>query len=120
MDPDEVHAFLASHHSCLVGYDDGRPAPAVAIGSYTFEGEQLHLRIAARRDVAGHLAEEPRVCVIVEQSPTYYVIAHVVARGVASHVRLTPEGTTFDLPLTDLTTASFAKLLAAAEPGVPS
>jgi nitroimidazol reductase NimA-like FMN-containing flavoprotein (pyridoxamine 5'-phosphate oxidase superfamily) len=112
----EVAAFLAAHSGCVLGYNDGGPAPAVLAGTYTVAGQALRVSApapgpaASVSDSAAALRRDPRVCLIVEQSPSYYEIGYVTLEGSAEHIREAADGLTFVLTPHRVTSASFAKL----------
>ena len=110
MSGEEVTAFLAGHSCCVIGYNAGGPAPAVLLGTYVFTEGTLRVSVPwpARAGVA--LRADPRVCVIVEQSPSYYQIAYVGIEGSAERIRDTAGPLAFDLTPSAFTSASFAKL----------
>lgn len=108
----ETLDFLARHSECLLAWNDGHAAPAVVLASFQLDDQALHVRVDAGRDLLRDLAADARVVVIVEQSPTYYEIAHVTVRGSADRVAgVADGGVTFRLVLDDVSTSSFAKLL---------
>jgi nitroimidazol reductase NimA-like FMN-containing flavoprotein (pyridoxamine 5'-phosphate oxidase superfamily) len=110
MNETEIAAFLAGHSGCVVGYNDGGPAPAVRPGTYTLAGGTLRVSVARPGQAAAALRDDPRVCVIVEQSPSYYEIAYVAVEGSAGAVAETAGRLTFDLTPRAVTSSCFAKL----------
>lgn len=106
----EVTAFLGGHTHCVVGYNDGGPAPAVLPGTYSLAGGMLRVSVPGPGEAADALRDDPRVYVIVEQSPSYYQIAYVGIAGGAERIRDTAGRLTFDLTPRAVTSASFAKL----------
>jgi nitroimidazol reductase NimA-like FMN-containing flavoprotein (pyridoxamine 5'-phosphate oxidase superfamily) len=106
----EITAFLAGHSGCVVGYNDGGQAPAVLAGTYALAGGLLQVTVARPGNAAVALRDDPRVCVIVEQSPSYYEIAYVGVEGSAERIRDAAGRLTFDLTPRAVTSASFAKL----------
>ena len=106
----EVTAFLAGHTGCVVGYNDAGPAPAVLAGTYTLAGGLLQVTVPQAGNATAALRDDPRVYVIVEQSPSYYEIAYVGIAGGAERIRDTAGRLTFDLTPRAVASASFAKL----------
>jgi len=106
----EITAFLAGHAGCVIGYNGGGPAPAVLPGSYTLTEGMLRVSVLRPGQTAAALRDDPRVYVIVEQSPSYYEIAYVGIEGNAERIRATAGRLTFDLTPRAVTSASFAKL----------
>jgi len=106
----EVTAFLAGHSCCVIGYNDGGPAPAVLTGSYEFAEGALRVSVPQPTRAGAALRADPRVCVIVEQSPSYYQIAYVGLEGNAERISDTAGPLAFDLTPSTFTSASFAKL----------
>lgn len=107
----EIAAFLGGHTGCVIGYNDGGPAPAVRPGTYTLTEGLLQVSVLRPGDAAAALRDDPRVYVIVEQSPSYYQIGYIGIAGAAERIRDTAGRLTFDLTLREVTSASFAKLL---------
>jgi nitroimidazol reductase NimA-like FMN-containing flavoprotein (pyridoxamine 5'-phosphate oxidase superfamily) len=107
----EIAAFLGEHASCVIGYNDGGPAPAVRPGTYTLTEGLLQVSVLRPGEAAAALRDDPRVYVIVEQSPSYYQIGYIGIAGAAERIRDTAERLTFDLTPREVTSASFAKLL---------
>jgi hypothetical protein len=110
----EVTAFLGVHSHCVIGHNDGGPAPAALAGTYSLADGLLRVSVPRPGQAAAALRDDPRVYVIVEQSPSYYQIAYVGIAGDAERIRGTAGRLTFDLMPRAVTSASFAKL---AEPG---
>jgi nitroimidazol reductase NimA-like FMN-containing flavoprotein (pyridoxamine 5'-phosphate oxidase superfamily) len=126
MTPAEVTEFLSRHAECVIAFNDGRPAPGIALAQYRLRGDRMAIsvpRSAPVRPGSGvaamlaALGAEPRVCVLVEQSPTYYEIAYIAIRGPAEAVHDAGGDLVFELPVREVSSASFAKLLAPADLG---
>jgi nitroimidazol reductase NimA-like FMN-containing flavoprotein (pyridoxamine 5'-phosphate oxidase superfamily) len=126
MTPAEVTEFLSQHAECVIAFNDGRRAPCIALAQYRLRGDRMAIsvpRSAPVRSGSGvaamlaALGAEPRVCVLVEQSPTYYEIAYVAIRGPAEAVHDADGELVFELPVGHVSSASFAKLLAPTDLG---
>jgi nitroimidazol reductase NimA-like FMN-containing flavoprotein (pyridoxamine 5'-phosphate oxidase superfamily) len=126
MTPAEVTEFLSQHAECVIAFNDGRRAPGIALAQYRLRGDRMAIsvpRSAPVRSGSGvtamlaALGAEPRVCVLVEQSPTYYEIAYVAIRGPAEAVHDADGELAFELPVGHVSSASFAKLLAPTDLG---
>ena len=122
----EVTEFLSRHAECVIAFNDGRRAPSIALAQYCLRGDRMAIgvpRSAPVRSGSGvaamlaALGAEPRVCVLVEQSPTYYEIAYVAIRGPAEAVHDADGELVFELPVGHVSSASFAKLLAPTDLG---
>lgn len=107
----EIAAFLNGHAGCVIGYNDGGPAPAVRPGTYTLTEGLLQVSVLRPGEAAAALRDDPRVYVIVEQSPSYYQIGYIGIAGAAERIQGTAGRLTFDLTPREVTSASFAKLL---------
>jgi len=66
----EIAAFLGGHTGRVIGYNDGGPAPAVLPGTYTLADGALRVSVLRPGQAATALRDDPRVYVIVEQSPS--------------------------------------------------
>src|SRR3954463_11715184 len=117
----ELQQFLAAHDECVIGFQDGSSAPNVGLGGYGYGGARQVATVAfdllagpngPARSMADCLSAKPRVCVVVEQSPSYYEIAYVAVRGAVEQLAVHSDTVSFELEVHDVTTASFAKLLA--------
>jgi len=112
----EIAAFLGRHSGCVFGYNDGGPAPAVRAGTYTLAGGVLRVTAvpAGTAETAGAavraLRADPRVYLLVEQSPSYYEIGYVGVEGRAGPIGEAGGRLTFDLTPHRAAGASFAKL----------
>jgi hypothetical protein len=106
----EITAFLRAHTRCVVGYNDGGPAPAARTGGYTLAGNALQVCLPRPGRAGAALRADPRVYVIVEQSPSYYEIAYVGIAGSAERIDAASGELTFDLVPRAVTSAAFAKL----------
>ena len=106
----EIAAFLRGHSGCVIGFNDGGPAPAARPGNYTVAGGVLVVSVPQSGHAAAALRDDPRVCVIVEQSPSYYEIAYVAVEGRAERIRDQAGRLTFELTPREVASASFAKL----------
>ena len=106
----EIAAFLAGHTSCVIGYNDGGPAPAALPGTYTLTENMLLVSVPQPGRAAAALRADPRVYLIVEQSPSYYEIGYVGIEGSAERIQDTAGRLTFDLTPRSVASASFAKL----------
>lgn len=109
LSPAEIAQFLATQPRVVVAAvdDDG---PVATVGSAEFaEG---CWRVTVDRDdvVARLLAADDRVCVLVDQFPTYYEIKGVVAHGRARQQSLGELSFTFTLTLDDVTSFDFSKM----------
>src|SRR3954453_15580937 len=100
----ELQEFLATHDECVIGFNDGSPAPGVVLGSYAYAADRLRVTVAfdlpagpngPARSMADWLSAEPRVCVVVEQSPSYYEIAYVAVRAAVEQLAVDPETVSF-------------------------
>ena len=120
----EVTEFLSRHTECVVAFNEGRRAPGIVLAQCRLRGDRLAIsvpRSAAVRPGSGvaamlaALGAEPRVCVLVEQSPSYYEIAYVAIRGPVESVLDADGELVFELPVRDVASASFAKLLPPAD-----
>lgn len=126
MTPAEVTEFLSQHAECAIAFNDGRRAPGIALAQYRLRGDRIAISVPRSAPVRpgssvaatlAALGAEPRVCVLVEQSPTYYEIAYVAIRGQAEAVHDADGELVFELPVRDVSSASFAKLLAPTDLG---
>jgi hypothetical protein len=111
MNDSEIAAFLNGQSGCVIGYNDGGTAPAVLTGTYALADGVLRVSVGRPGNAARALRDDPRVYVIVEQSPSYYEIAYVGIAGSAELIRDSGGQLTFDLTPGAVTSASFAKLL---------
>ena len=107
----EIAAFLGGHSGCVIGYNDGGPAPAVLPGTYILADGALRVSVLRPGQAAAALRDDRRVYVIVEQSPSHYEIGYVGIAGGAERIRDMAGRLTFDLTPREVTSASFAKLL---------
>jgi nitroimidazol reductase NimA-like FMN-containing flavoprotein (pyridoxamine 5'-phosphate oxidase superfamily) len=106
----EIAAFLSRHTGCVFGYNDGGLAPAVLSGTYTLADGVLRVSAERPGTAAGALRADPRIYLIVEQSPSYYEIGYVGIEGSAERIQETAGRLAFDLTPRAVTSASFAKL----------
>jgi nitroimidazol reductase NimA-like FMN-containing flavoprotein (pyridoxamine 5'-phosphate oxidase superfamily) len=122
----EVMEFLSRQTDCVVGFNSGRPAPGVVLARYHLRGDRLEIGVpqaaagllgSGTRAMLAALIAEPRVCVLVEQSPSYYEIAYVSIRGPVDSLREADGMLVFDLAVGDVASASFAKLLGPVDVG---
>lgn len=111
MSDPEIAAFLNGHSGCVIGYNDGGPAPAVLPGTYALTDGMLRVSAGRPGEAVAALRDDPRVYVIVEQSPSYYQIGYVGIAGSAERIQDAGGRLTFDLTPRRVTSASFAKLL---------
>lgn len=112
MSPEEIRDFLAAQPRVVVAAVDGE-APVAAMGSLRLDGDLLHVAVRADDPVAGLLANDDRVCVLVDQFPTYYEIKGVSVHGRASQQAIDGAWLTFTLPLDDVVSFDFSKTPAA-------
>jgi nitroimidazol reductase NimA-like FMN-containing flavoprotein (pyridoxamine 5'-phosphate oxidase superfamily) len=106
----EIADFLSRHTGCVFGYNDGGPAPAALSGTYTLADGVLRVSAERPGTAAGALRADPRVYLIVEQSPSYYEIGYVGIEGSAERIQETDGHLMFNLTPRAVTSASFAKL----------
>jgi hypothetical protein len=105
----EVAEFLSTQaRVVVVAVAQGQPIATV--GSAKLIGEAWWVTLDAKDPVAQTLAVDDRVCVLVDQFPTYYEIKGVAAHGRARKQTDARGGFTFTLPLDDVTSFDFGKI----------
>jgi hypothetical protein len=118
MTAEEIAAFVARQkRAVVVALEHGAPVGTVASAELV-EG---HWRITLRADdeVARLLGADDRVCVLVDEYPTYHEIKGVAAHGRAADRSVTDGRLTFTLPLDDVTSFDFGKIPRADAPATP-
>jgi hypothetical protein len=109
MTGDEIAAFLATQARAVVVAVDG-DAPVGTVASVALADDGWHVTLHADDDVARLVAADDRVCVVVDQFPTYYEIKGVAAHGRATRQSLDGGRLSFTLALDDVTSFDFGKL----------
>ncbi len=110
MSAEEIGEFLSSQTGCVMAARDPAGHLHPAIGRIRASGQELMVWIPKATPAATALLKDGRVCCVVEHSPTYHEIAYVAVRGIATGISAEKEELCFRLPLTDVSSASFAKL----------
>jgi hypothetical protein len=105
----EVAAFLARQSRAVVVALDG-DAPVGTVASAELVGGGWRVTLGPGDDVARLLAADDRVCVLVDEYPTYYEIKGVAAHGRAADRSVSDGRLTFTLPLDDVTSFDFGKI----------
>lgn len=108
MTADEIVAFLQTQSRGVVAALDGT-TPVGTVADVRLVGRDLEVTLARDDPVRSALAVDDRVCVIVEQFPTYHEIRCVSAHGRAVPVD-GPGGRAFRVDLDDVTSFDFGKL----------
>jgi hypothetical protein len=109
MSPEEIRAFLATQPRTVVVGVDGK-SPVATMGSLKLDGDSLRVAVPEEDPVAGLLAKDDRVCVVVDQFPTYYEIKGVSAHGRAAQQAVDTGWFTFTLALDDVVSFDFSKI----------
>jgi hypothetical protein len=84
MTPEELRAFLLTDTRLIVGSLDPDGDPWADAAAFTFVDEQVWFRLPADTRSARNLANDPRVCVVVESKPavsSYYDIQGAMIHG---------------------------------------
>jgi hypothetical protein len=110
MSPAEIDDLVRSERRVVVvGVKHG--APIATIGSAEVLGEhRWKVTVPAGDEVAGALAADDRICLLVERFPSYYEISGVVARGRACDQRVQGGSFGFELEPDNIVSFDFAKL----------
>ena len=103
-------AFLADRNLTFLFARRPDGSPAGWPMTYSLTEGMLLVSVRGPGQAAAALRDDPRVYVIVEQSPSYYEIAYVGIEGSAERIQDTAGRLTFDLTPRAVTSASFAKL----------
>jgi hypothetical protein len=89
MTPEELRAFLLTDTRLAVGTLDPDGGPWADAAAFTFVGERVWFRLPADTRSARNLANDPRVCVVVESKPalsSYYDIKGAMIHGSVEQV----------------------------------
>jgi hypothetical protein len=108
----EITAFLARQARVVVVALHG-DEPVGTVASAELLGGSWRVTLGPGDDVARLLAADDRVCVLVDEFPTYYEIKGVAAHGRAADRSVTHGCLTFTLRLDDVTSFDFGKIPAA-------
>lgn len=100
---DEVRAFLAAHRVGVLVTNDGAH-PDGGLVHLALAGEELELSASAAAVEA--VGRDPRVCVVVEEQPTYDGIRAVLVHGVARVVG----DRRLSVPLDDVVSFDFGRI----------
>jgi hypothetical protein len=92
----------------VVAVDGGQPV--ATLGSAEVVDGSWRVTLAADDPVAAVLAVDDRVCVLVDEFPSYYEIKGVVAHGRAVTQPRDAGGYTFTLTLDDVASFDFSKI----------
>jgi nitroimidazol reductase NimA-like FMN-containing flavoprotein (pyridoxamine 5'-phosphate oxidase superfamily) len=89
MTPEELRAFLVTDTRLVVGTLDPDGGPWVDTAAFTFVDELVWFRLPADTHSVRNLANDPRVCVVVESKParsSYYDIKGAMIHGTVATV----------------------------------
>ncbi len=110
MTPEEIAAFVGRQTRSVVVALDG-DAPVGTIADVDVEvGGRWRATLAPDDPVADLIERDDRVCVLVDDFPSYYEIKGVAAHGRATDRRRENGHLVFSVALDDVTSFDFAKL----------
>jgi nitroimidazol reductase NimA-like FMN-containing flavoprotein (pyridoxamine 5'-phosphate oxidase superfamily) len=108
MSAEEIDAFLRSQQRAVVVANRADGAPGAAVG--TFRGPEMEFGLATGDPVIALLADDERVCCVVDQFPSYYEIKGVMLHGRARVVGNDASITSYKLAVEQVVSFDFAKL----------
>jgi hypothetical protein len=113
MDAADLAAFLTPRQPCLLAARTVAGGLLAGIGYAVLHDGLLRVELPAdgHAEVGEALRSDGRACCIVERALSYFEMVSAVVRGRAQHLEIDAESIVFELPLDDVVSSDFAKLV---------